>query len=68
MGMYTMERLNAYIHYHEYDLNFERPTLVIQTRADSIGFEVNPETGAVGKEVCVCHALTNDECICGVLF
>jgi hypothetical protein len=53
----------AYLSYHEYDINKEHPTLVIQGDMTSYGYSVNLLTGDVDM-VCLCAATNDSECIC----
>lgn len=64
---YVDERqgLNCYIHYSEYDFNFNHPTLVIQGEFGSVGYRVDNETGVV-ERCCICAAWSENECCCGM--
>lgn len=53
----------AYLSYHEYDINKEHPTLVVQGDMSSYGYSVNLLTGEVDI-VCLCAATNDSECIC----
>lgn len=53
----------AYLSYHEYDINKEHPTLVVQGDMSSYGYSVNLLTGEVDM-VCLCAAINGSECIC----
>ena len=53
----------AYIYYHEYDINKERPVLVVQGDMSSIGYSVNIYTFDVDV-VCLCAATNENECVC----
>jgi len=55
---------NCYLHYNEYDFDKQFPTLIIQTERDSIGYDVNLETGEVTR-TCICEARSSNECCCG---
>lgn len=60
------EKLECYIYYHEYDWNFERPVLVIQSDRGSVGYGLHPGSGVVESRVCICGPLEDSEsCICG---
>ena len=58
-------KLNVYVHYNEYDLNYEQPTLVIQSGFGTVGYTIDPETLDIDEQVCICGAHCDDECICG---
>jgi len=55
---------NVYIHYHEYDLAHEHPTLVIQGDVSSAGYAFDKETVKT-RRICLCNAYEESECSCG---
>lgn len=59
------DKLECYIHYSEYDLNHNHPTLIISGQLGNIGYNLDPTTGAVEERTCVCSAWCIDECACG---
>jgi len=58
-------KMNAYIHYHEYDYACARPTLVLQHNGTSVGYSVDPDTLEIIGRVCICEAWNENECVCG---
>ena len=58
-------KLNVYVSYSEYDINYENPTLVIQSGYGTVGYAIDPETLEIGEQVCICGARSDDECFCG---
>jgi hypothetical protein len=58
-------KMNAYIHYHEYDYACARPTLVLQHNGTSVGYSVDPDTLEIIDRVCICEAWNENECVCG---
>ena len=40
------------------------PTLVVQGQGYSIGYSLDVETGGL-ERVCICHAHSATECVCG---
>jgi hypothetical protein len=58
-------KINAYIHYHEYDYACARPILVMQQAGHSVGYSVDPDTLEVIDRVCICEAWNENECVCG---
>ena len=58
--------VNCYVHYHEHDYAKLRPTLVVQGECGSCGYEVDPYSGKVLDQVCICSAWNVNECACGM--
>lgn len=53
--------LNIYLSYED----DRYPTLVIQSdEFGSVGYDLNTSNGELNR-VCICHAYSNIECICG---
>jgi hypothetical protein len=53
----------TYIHYHEYDHNYERPLLVVSGDYLSAGYYINVATGRL-TSTCTCAAKSASECCC----
>lgn len=56
--------MRAYIHYGEYDYAKQYPTLIVQGENMSSGYEIDPDTGEIIKQVCICFARDEWECCC----
>lgn len=56
------EELKAYITYS--DENSQFPTLVVQGKFGSRGYDIDKDTGELTR-VCICSAWNANECACG---
>ena len=56
--------LKARIHYDDP----RYPMLIIEVDGNTIGYDIDKETGKVGKQVCTCNAWNESECCCGVWY
>lgn len=62
------DKLECYIHYSEHDFNHKHPTLVIRGECGTIGYDLDPETGAIEGRSCLCSAWSANECACGAWY